>query len=72
MVVWYVIVLKLVGFFQYLIRAKFLLLLSSKCACYYVALMVFISLLFMWLYVGYKHGYMIVLSHGSFHVFTCN
>ena len=58
MVKWYVEVPDLVGFFIWLIRAKFLLSLISKCTCYYVALMVVLSLLSIWLYVGYNHAYM--------------
>jgi len=62
----------LVGILLCLIKAKFLLLFARKCICYYVALMVVPLLLFICLYAGYKHGYMIVLSHGSIHVFACN
>ena len=51
-----------------LTRAHFLLYFMSKCTCYYVALMVIILLLLFWLYVGYKHGFMIDLSYGSHHV----
>jgi len=58
MVGWYVEVPELVSFCIWLIRAKFLLPLINKCTIYYVALMVVISLLSIWLYGGYKHGYM--------------
>lgn len=61
----------LVGFYLCLIRDKFLFLLMRKCTCYYVDLMVFLLLLFIWLYDGYKHGYLTDLSHGSLHVFAC-
>jgi len=33
-------------------------------ACYYLDLMVFISLLLFWLYVGYKHDFMTYFSYG--------
>jgi len=56
MVGWYMEFPYLVGFFLCLIRDKFLLILMSKCTCYYVDLIVVLSLLFIWLYVGYKHG----------------
>ena len=62
MVRWYVEVPNLVGFCIWLMRAKFLLSLMSNYTCYYVALMVVLSLLSIWLYIGYKHGYMTDLS----------
>lgn len=45
-----------------LIRFIFLLCSMCKCTCYYVTLMVVLYLLFCWLYVGYKHGFMIDVS----------
>lgn len=45
-----------------LIKAKFF----CFCTCYYVALIVVISLLFTWFNVGYKHGYVIGYGHGYF------
>lgn len=63
-------VLDLVGFFLCLIRGKFLLSFMSNYTCYYVALMVVISFLSIWLYVGYKHDFMVDSSYGSYHVFT--
>ena len=50
-----------------LIRVNFLLYSMSKCTCYYVALMVVISLLFSSLYAGYKHGFMTYSSYDSYH-----
>ena len=58
--------------FHMLIRALFLLYFVSKCTCYDVAFMVVILVLLLWLYVGYKHGFMIDLSQGYFSIFTCN
>ena len=69
---WNVEVPNLVGNFIWLIKAKFLLLLVRKCIGYFVALMVVLLLLIIWLYAGYKHGLMTYLSHGSFHFFTHN
>ena len=34
--------------------------------------MVVLSLLLIWLYVGYKHGFMIDSSHSSYHVCLVN
>ena len=62
MVEWYVEVSNLVGSCLCLIKAKFYFF----CTCYYVALTVFISLLFKWFNVGYKHVYMTSYSHGYF------
>jgi len=56
MVMWYVEVPDLVGFYIWLIRAKFLLIFMSKCTCCYVDLMIILSLLFIWLYASYKHS----------------
>ena len=46
----------------WLIKAKF----SYFWTCLYVDLMVVISMIFVWFYVGYKHGYMIGSPHGYF------
>jgi len=35
---------------------------------YYVTLMDVLSLLIFWLYVGYKHGFMVEYIYGSHHV----
>jgi len=51
-----------------LIRSLFLLYFMSKCTCYDVALMVILSLLLFWLYVGYKHGFMVDSIYNSYHV----
>jgi len=37
--------------------------------CYYVALMVILSLFLFWLYVGYKHGFMKDFNYGYHHFF---
>ena len=68
MVGWYMEVSNLVGSFLCLMKDKF----SCLCTCNYVALMAVILWLFLWLYAGYKNGYVTPFSHGSFHVFTCN
>jgi len=68
MVKWYVEVPDLVGFCIWLIKAKFLLSLMSNYTCYYMALILVLSLTFLLLYVGYKHGYMIDFKYGSYHV----
>ena len=60
-------VLNSVDIFLCLNKSKFILLFVRKCTGYYVALMVVLLLLFIWLYVGYKHGYMTYLSHGFLH-----
>jgi len=48
--------------FLWLIKAKF----SYFFIDLYVDLMVVISLIFIWFYVGYKHSWMIVSCHGYF------
>ena len=68
MVGWYVEVPDLVGFFIWLIRAKFLQSFMSNYIFYYVALMVVLSLLLFWLYDSYKRRFMTYLSYGSHHV----
>jgi len=40
----------------------------SNYTCYYVALMVVLSLLLSHLYTGYKHGFMTNSLYGSYHV----
>lgn len=62
MVRWYVEVPDLVGFLIWLMRDNFLLLLMSNYTFYCVALMDLLSLLSIWLYVGYRHVYMTDLS----------
>ena len=59
-------------YFHMFNKAKFLLILLSKCTIYYMALMDVQLLLFTSLYVSYKHGFMTCFSHSSFYVFTHN
>ena len=54
--------------FHMLIRSIFLLCFMCKFTCYYVARMVVLLLLFIWLYASYKNGFMTVLSYVSHHV----
>ena len=51
-----------------LIRDNLILYFMSICTHYDVALMIVLSLLVLWLYVGYKHGFMTNSSYGSYHV----
>jgi len=51
-----------------LIIYLFLLYLMIIYNFYYVSLMVFLSLLLFWLYVGYKHSFVTYFSYGSHHV----
>lgn len=53
--------------FAYVNKSYFPLYFMSKYIFYYVALMVVLSLLICWLYVGYKHGFMMDLSYVSHH-----
>ena len=50
-----------------LIRTNFLMYFIITCIDD-VALIVLISLLLSWLYVGYQHGFMKNSNHGSYHV----
>jgi len=62
MVKWHVEVPNLVVSCLSLIKAKF----SSFFTCYYVALIVVISLLFTWFNASFKHFYVTSSSHGYF------
>jgi len=62
MVEWYVDIPNLVGSFLCLIKAKF----SFLSTCYYLALIIVISILFTWFNAGYNLGYVTSYSHGYF------
>jgi len=62
MVEWYVEIPNLTGSCLCLIKSRF----SGFCTCYYVALIVVISLLFTWFNAAYKHGYVTSYSHVYF------
>ena len=54
--------------FSYVNKSSFLLYFMSIYTFFYVALMVFLSSLLFWLYVGYKHGSISYYNYGSCYV----